>query len=230
MLLVHGFASNKDSKSWSPLLKKLHQNKIATFRIDLSARGESEGEFENVTVTNDTQDVLAAIGYLKNQGYYQIGLVGSSFGGLASIMAVVGNDDVFCLVLKCPVTDWLQTYFLQKPGILEQWNKEGFLCFEHDPSKPRMAYAAVLDAQKNIASEVASKIKIPTLVVHGDKDEMVPYEGSHGFVKLLPNGKLHTIKGGLHHLRKNPKHSVEENKVISEFIVRQVNHIKAMTI
>lgn len=222
MLLVHGFISSKDSQSWSLILKKLHASNIATFRIDLSAHGESDGEFKNVTITKTTNDVLQAIKYLKSLGYFQIGLLGASFGGIASIMATVESDVVSALALVCPVTDWTLSSYFQQPGLLEKWKKVGSICFEHEPGKPIISYAAFTDAKKNVAFDVASKITIPVLVVHGNQDEMVPFEGSKKFVKLLPNGKLHTIEGGLHHLRRNPKHFKEYSKVLSEFIVEQM--------
>ena len=43
------------------------------------------------------------------------------------------------------------------------------------------------------------KIKAPTLIVHGDEDETVPYSQSIKTSKLIPNCKLHTVKGANHH-------------------------------
>ncbi|MBT3249621.1 MAG: hypothetical protein HN846_00705 [Candidatus Pacebacteria bacterium] len=66
-----------------------------------------------------------------------------------------------------------------------------------------------------ILENPTDNINVPMmLLVHGFASD----KSSQKFAQVLSNGKLHTIKGGLHHLRRNPQHSLEVNKVISEFI------------
>lgn len=51
VILLHGFASSKNSQTNIALQKILTEHKIATFRFDFYGHGESEGNFENITVT-----------------------------------------------------------------------------------------------------------------------------------------------------------------------------------
>ena len=44
----------------------------------------------------------------------------------------------------------------------------------------------------------ASGITMPVLVIHGDRDEVIPYELGARLAPLFPNGKLVTIPGGHH--------------------------------
>lgn len=42
------------------------------------------------------------------------------------------------------------------------------------------------------------EIKIPTLVIHGDKDTYVPYEDSKEYAEYFQNGKFIGIEGAGH--------------------------------
>lgn len=52
-------------------------------------------------------DILQAVEFIKQSGHQKIGLVGSSFGGMASIMAASKTPDLSVLALKSPVSDYL---------------------------------------------------------------------------------------------------------------------------
>ncbi len=60
-------------------------------------------------------------------------------------------------------------------------------------------------------------IQMPTLVVHGDADKIVPLENSGGRMPaLVPSAKLHVVKDGPHGLIWT--HADEVNKVLLEFL------------
>ncbi len=62
-----------------------------------------------------------------------------------------------------------------------------------------------------------AKIKLPSLVIHGDADAIVPFEVSGArTVKAIPGCKLSLIKGGPHGL--NLTHAAEFNKSLLEFL------------
>tara|TARA_R110001599_G_scaffold235713_1_gene434921 strand:+ start:299 stop:496 length:198 start_codon:yes stop_codon:yes gene_type:complete len=61
------------------------------------------------------------------------------------------------------------------------------------------------------------KIDIPTLVLHGDADGIVPFEVSGKRTQeLLPNAKTEVIKGGPHGL--NATHPDEFNQALIQFM------------
>ncbi|HCR96632.1 MULTISPECIES: alpha/beta fold hydrolase [Halomonas] len=61
------------------------------------------------------------------------------------------------------------------------------------------------------------KIDVPTLILHGDGDQIVPFEVSgKRAAELLPEAKTHIIKGGPHAI--NATHADEFNKVLIDFI------------
>jgi pimeloyl-ACP methyl ester carboxylesterase len=86
-VLCHGFLSNKNSATNRALTAMLLPQGIATLRFDFFGHGDSEGPFEKLTVGIAVQQTLAALGLAGSRGYRKIGLVGSSFGGLVTILA-----------------------------------------------------------------------------------------------------------------------------------------------
>lgn len=122
IILVHGHSSNKNTKNFVRLKNILAKNNVATFRFDIHGHGESEGNFEETTASEATDDILQAIKFLKKKGYKKIGLVGSSFGGLASIMATSKTKNLILLALKSPVSNLVDIY-LRRGTSTKEWKK-----------------------------------------------------------------------------------------------------------
>src|SRR3989442_3827489 len=103
-VLCHGFLSNKNSRTNKTLTELLLPQGIATFRFDFFGQGESEGPFERITVSLAVSQALAAIDLMSSKGYRKLALVGSSFGGLGSILAAEEWAHVVCLALHGPLS------------------------------------------------------------------------------------------------------------------------------
>ena len=76
------------------------------------------------------------------------------------------------------------------------------------------------DIKNNNGYEAAKKITIPTIIVHGDTDELVPIEQSRKTAKLIDNCRLEIIKGADHGYTK-PEHFEKMIELISGFVVEK---------
>ncbi len=219
IILCHGFASSKDGHTPSTLQKILNRKNISTFRFDFFGHGESGGAFEEITISEAVGDLLNAINLVKKHGYSKIGLVGSSFGGIASMVAASKSSDVSLLVLKSPVSDYrkLQVLRMGKEGI-EKWKAKGFV----EVYGRKLNYSFFEDIKNNDGYEAAKKISIPTLIVHGDADDVVPVEQSIKTSKLIKNCKLAIIKGADHNFG-DEKNFERALRIISGFVFRNFN-------
>lgn len=220
VILVHGHSSNKNTKNFSLLRELIESKGISTFRIDLSGHGESGGKFEEATVSLVSDDILCAINYLKSQGYKKIGLVGSSFGGIASTIAASKSKDLSFLVLKSPVSDYADLYRWRGLNI-DEWKKKGVRDYPTKTGMLKQSYVFYEDAIVNTGYKAASNIKIPTLIVHGDNDKEVPTYQRVELSKLIPNNKLIIVKGA-DHTYTNSGHMKEMSEVIADFIYKQL--------
>ena len=218
IVIVHGFNSQKNTKSFTLLSEFLGDKKISSFRIDLYAHGESEGNFEELTITEAADDILQAINFLKKKGYSKIGLVGSSFGGNASIIAATKSRDLFVLALKSPVSNYEETARESlSDAQIDDWKRKGYTFMEDGDNKIKLNYSFFEDAQYNDGYKAAPLVNIPTLIVHGNADESVAIEQSIKTSGLIPNCRLRVIRGA-DHTYTNPEHKKIMSAAIADYI------------
>ena len=224
IILCHGgFPANKGARHVVRIAEILNKKGISVFRFDFFGHGESEGKFEDITISMAVDDVLSSIKFLKKLGYSKIGLTGSSFGGIVALVAASKIDNLLVLALKSPVSNYedLELLIRGKKEI-EEWKKKGYAPYEVRPGEnTRLNYTFFEDFKNNNGYEAAKKINIPTLIVHGDKDESVPVEQSKKTAKIIKNCRLEIIKGADHGYSK-PEDFEKMLSLISNFIINNL--------
>jgi pimeloyl-ACP methyl ester carboxylesterase len=220
IVMCHGFSTSKDGRTHVGLEDILNRKKFSTFRFDFFGHGESEGKFEEITLSEAVDDVKCVIRYVKDLGYEKIGLVGSSFGGFASIVTAGQSEDLYVLALKSPVSDYMGLLIAQDQGLdIKTWKKEGFIFVKGaDGQRLKLNYAFFEDVERVEGYTYARKINVPTLIVHGDQDETVPLSQSRKTASLIPDCRLEIIEGA-DHVYSSPQHFQEMLNLITEFII-----------
>ncbi len=201
LVVCHGFTSSKESSNTRMTYPELIKNKIGIFAFDFSGHGESEGKIENTTISQAIDDLDSALKYIENKDFInknKIGLLGSSFGGLVSTFVTTKNNRIKTLALKTPIIDYKLTF--EKIYNIEEWRNKGFVYSDYPKlSKIKLNYILYQDGAKYNALDVVKKIKIPTLVIVGDKDKRIFSEKVKEFFDLLDCEKeFHWIKGAKH--------------------------------
>ena len=223
IILCHGFATSKDSSSNLMMEKILNEKGFSTFRFDFFGHGESEGDLADITLSQAVDDIISAIEFLKSSDYKKIGLVGSSFGGMAGILAVSESKDIYILALKSPVSDLYELLIQNGENFIKDWKEKGFINYQSGDSENfKLKYSFFEDVKKFNAYKVAQKIKIPTLIVHGDNDESVPIQQSKKLVSLIKNCELRIIEGADHRYSR-PEDFIKMLFFISKFIIENSN-------
>jgi len=201
VLLSHGFLTNKNSTTNKTLTRALTEQGLATLRYDFLGHGESDGPFENITVDASVAQALAALGWLAANGYTKVGMVGSSFGGLVSILAASQRPNIVCLGLKCPVVDFPEVLRLEfgEAG-MARWKSHDEIPDVTGGTKPvSLRYAFYENAQRHDGYAAAASITIPTLIVQGEKDELVPLHQSSRLMGALQGKRQLEILRGADH-------------------------------
>lgn len=191
VVLCHGFLSNKNSTTNRTLTRLLNDRGLATFRFDFFGQGESEGLFEDITTSLAVGQAMAAIARMISRGYATVGLVGSSFGGLVSILTTARRQDVACLALKCPVVDFAEELRLEfGADEMARWQATDTVPnITGGPERIRLKYGLYEDCLRHIAYGPAAQIAAPTLIVQGQRDELVPLHQSRKLFDLLKGPK-----------------------------------------
>ncbi len=89
-LFAHCFTCGKDIKAASRIATALTDAGFGVLRFDFTGLGNSEGEFANTNFTSNTDDVLAAVDWLRTEYRAPQLLIGHSLGGTA-VLAIAGE-------------------------------------------------------------------------------------------------------------------------------------------
>jgi putative redox protein len=92
VLFAHCFTCGKDVAAASRISRFLVQKGFAVFRFDFTGLGNSDGDFANTNFSSNTDDLIAAANYLRDNYQAPTLLIGHSLGG-AAVLAMASNVD-----------------------------------------------------------------------------------------------------------------------------------------
>lgn len=190
VLLCHGFMSSKDSATNTVLTEKLLDQGIATCRFDFQGHGDDSHPFQEMTLSYCLKQVDTIFSWMTQKPFKQIGLMGSSYGGLVAILAAARHPEIVTLGLKCPVSEYpsLWNTMLGEAG-MAAWKSDGIVSFASHTGRQKLAYRFYEDLLQYNAYQDAKKIQVPVLIVHGEADMDVPIEQSERFYETLHGKK-----------------------------------------
>jgi dipeptidyl aminopeptidase/acylaminoacyl peptidase len=159
-------------------------------RFDFRGIGESEGRIEDDTVSRRIADLGAAIDFIKSRYDLgnRIGLLGSSLGGYVSLIKASIEQGVRAIVI------WATPFHLD--NLKSNKGGEGY----EPPSE-----AFFKDLPKHRLLPLLPKVST-CMVIHGEKDELVPVDQAWEiFHSLVAPKEIHIIEEANHRLT-DPKH------------------------
>jgi len=178
VVLCHGLAGQKTGKYrlYVILAEQLAAAGIAALRIDFRGCGDSEGEFEQLTVASQTEDALTALDYLKKRpeiDHQRVGVFGRSFGGSVALLAAKQFPGTKSVALWAPIFDgsaWMDKWNQVKAGKLTK-EQIGRLMVIHGQQAGYAFFEQMFSM--NIGTALDAILKIPLLHIQGDKDIVV---------------------------------------------------------
>lgn len=177
-IYLHGFASSPQSAKARYLGDRFQQVGIPLITPDLN-----QGNFTDLTLSRQMQQVET----LFPSSSEGITLIGSSFGGLTAAWLGQKLPVVKRLVLLAPAFGFL-AHWLPRLGEAQvrQWQETGFLSVFHYSANQMLplSYQFVEDASRYQETEIQRSL--PTLILHGDRDEVIPIAASIQFAKARP--------------------------------------------
>ncbi|MTJ10836.1 YqiA/YcfP family alpha/beta fold hydrolase [Anabaena sp. UHCC 0204] len=175
---LHGFASSPQSSKAQDISDRFSQLQISMQIPDLNA-----GDFSHLTITRQLNQVAAEF----SQNSQPVTLIGSSLGGLTSAHLAQQHLQVQRLILLAPAFGFLG-HWLPKFGTigLNLWQRTKYMMVYHYGQKQLLplSYNFVTDAKKY--QENLLQRPIPTLILHGKHDEVIPIQSSRDFACTRP--------------------------------------------
>jgi uncharacterized protein len=159
LLYLHGFASGPSSE-------KARRFIAATKPLEVPDLNEDD--FEHLTISRAK---ALARRKLKDRTI----VIGSSFGGYTASLLAAEDRRVVALVLMAPAFDMARR-LSERYGerALAEWESEGTVLVDHyvTGAKARIGFGLIEDARTHPA---IPKIVTPTYILHGLRDDTVPY-------------------------------------------------------
>lgn len=233
LLMTHGITMDKNewNNFYVDIAKELYKRNFASLRFDFRAHGESDGLQREVTVIGELLDVKASANVIFKQWKNKISIIATSFGAGPSILYIATNPDkVKCLILLCPVLDYVATFLEPTvPWAKESFNDEGFSNLENKGylllDETFEIGAKMVEEFKIIKPyEYLKKVDCPVLTIHGDMDSMVPYEISRKYGAPNKNSEFIPLKGADHGFINYDDETGEAEQSIKnrKFIIKKV--------
>lgn len=198
-----GFASDMTGTKAAFLADRARREGRSFLRFDYSGHGASDGAFEDGGISRWAEDALAVFDAVA-QGP-QI-LVGSSMGGwIASLLALKRPDRVAAIVFIAPAPDFTEALIwetmdgatrerLMREGRIVEPSPDGGVGF--------ITRRLIEDGRRNLILGAPIAIACPVRILHGMKDEEVPFAHALRFAGRIasPDVELTLIKNGDHRL------------------------------
>ena len=173
-IYLHGFASSPNSKKAKYIAEHFAQNQIELEIPDLNC-----DNFYDLTITRQLKQVAAIL-----ERYKSVTIIGSSLGGLTAAHLAEKILQIERLILLAPAFGFL-SHWLPSLGteVIQRWQKEKCLMVYHHGKKRELplSYDFVVDANQH--QERFLQRPIPTLILHGKHDEVIPIKASQDFAQ-----------------------------------------------
>ena len=201
ILGVHGFAGDKESSALARLAGAASDKGIALLCFDFPAHGNSEADERFLTVENCRLDLLYAAELCRIQfpGAKKY-LFATSFGGYIALLCMTELSD-FQPVLRAPAVtmpEHILTDLLRMSP--EEFQRVGTTDIGFDRII-RLPFRFWEDLQRHRVTDLPCDT--PMLIVHGDRDDIVPPEDIRRYCETHPNAFLYVV-GGADHRFKGP--------------------------
>jgi alpha-beta hydrolase superfamily lysophospholipase len=172
VILAHGVTAHKERPWLVAIADALAEAGLASLRMSFAGNGSSEGHFVDAVPSKEVGDLRAVIDAVSAWGVERVAYVGHSMGGAVGVLTASSEPRIDVLVSLAGMVHvrwFFETHFAHlAPGapMLE---------------KPECPWSpALLEDARRIDSVApqAAAIDVPWLLVHGDGDELVPYQDS----------------------------------------------------
>ena len=176
-IYLHGFASSPNSAKARDI-----GDRFAQIHTKLKIPDLNLGDFSHLTITRQLKQVGAE--FLLDAE--PVTLIGSSLGGLTAAHLAQQYSQVRRLVLLAPAFGFLSHWLPKLGDKLQRWQQEKYLEVYHHSEKRDLPlhYDFIIDAAQY--QEEQLQRPIPTLILHGKQDEVIPIQASRNFARSHP--------------------------------------------
>ncbi len=223
IVFMGGFRSDMTGVKALALEEFCKKRGLAFVRFDYRGHGQSEGGFEDGTIGGWRDDALAVLEKLTKGP--QI-LVGSSMGGWLALLVALKKPrrvaGLICIAAAPDFTEQIWENFT--PAQKEEIEEKGYIMAPSDMGPPYPITAQLIaDGRDHMLLDAEIPIFCPVRLLHGMKDDVVPWEVSLSLNEKIVSQDVKTflVDNGDHRLS-DPK-DIERLLRVTEKLVAVVS-------
>ncbi|XP_070765545.1 valacyclovir hydrolase [Enoplosus armatus] len=228
VLLLPG-ALGSTRTDFGPQLKSLNKERFTVVGWDPRGYGQSRPPKRDFPPDFFERDAKDAVDLMKALGFGKFSLLGWSDGGITALIAAAKNPD---LISKMVV--WGSNAFISQHDLelydavrdVSKWSARMRKPMEEVYGAEVFAetWEAWVDGitqfkerpEGSICMELLPQISCPTLIIHGEKDPMVPSIHPQCLLKHIKGARLHLMPEGKHNL--HLRYADEFNNLVEDFL------------
>lgn len=176
-IYLHGFASSPRSTKAQDLLDRFSQ-----LGLNLEIPDLNQEDFSHLTLSRQLHQVKALLSADE-----PVTVIGSSFGGLTAAWLAEQCPQIERLVLLAPAFGFLHHWLPRiDPVQFSRWQAgEPFLVYHYSEQRQLpLRFDFVTDLEQYSDSQL--KRAIPTLILHGTQDDVIPISASRSYAETRP--------------------------------------------
>jgi len=206
VVLAHCFTCSRHTGILRQLGHDFAEAGFMALRFDFSGNGQSEGEFAQSTYTKQISEMKIAGDVISSQGASRIGLAGHSMGAVIALLTAV---EIKTAKSVCAIAGRLSGMnamrFLNRHQ-RDELDQTGRVVFTSRNRQLMLTRDFFSDAGRFDLPALISRLKIPLLIIHGDRDEIIPVD--EAYTAHEPNSEKTemTIISGADHMFSNKNH------------------------
>lgn len=204
-VLLHGIPSaappEPGDTGYPGLADRFAEEGWAAAWVDMRAVRGSKGFFSIEGWVRDARTTIDAV--RSTEGIHGLGLalIGSSAGGAVACEVVARGAPVDALAMLAAPASWVHFGRNDAQGGAQRVLKEAGMALSEEVLEDPTRWASEFDTVSPERSIV--KVKVPTLIVHGTADDVVPVHHAEILRERAPRAEVRIVQGGGHQLRRD---------------------------
>ena len=179
IILGHCFTCSRHTRVLRDISNGLVENGFRVLRFDFSGNGQSEGRFSESNYSKQIEELKAAASFIAAKGASWMGLAGHSMGAMVSLLAAAQMDEVRAVCTLATKASALGTSHFLDQNQVRELTSTGRVHFTSRGRPLEITQGFFADAARYELSEIIATLTQPLLLVHGDRDEIIPVEHAY---------------------------------------------------
>lgn len=189
-------------------------------RFDFSGNGQSEGVFIETSYSKYVKEMGVAADFLRSRSIKWVGFAGHSMGAAVSVLASAKVPEITAVCAVAGRLTGMDPTRIFSEAQKKEFQETGILSFVSRGRQLELDTRFLTDMLSHDMLKAVADMKAPLLIVHGDRDEIVPVDQAEIAHKANLKGSEIEIINGADHFFSIQEHREKAARIITDWFVR----------